>query len=347
MSFLVREVLERTDDVPSARKLLRDARRTCEYYYVVSDGNARDAIGVMATPKRLHVVRPGEAFALVDLPPLPPGDSTTRRVAAGKLEERRWTRRLKGPHGEVVLFTPPEDTVVISGRSRFEHFCERLEKGYGKVDEKALMEMVKRPVSMRGNLHVAIFHPSTGRAWIAVAAADGAPACDQRYVEVRLPRRGGDGGEVVPAPLLSEELPEQVRVRIGAEGLLAGHDVEGRSGLPDLRVEHGHDAARGVHPEAGPGFEAKLSDDPSSSRRSSIRLRRSSTSSSERSLPSRSASTSRTREPSNSRSRRSISDDLSTALSSIAGRSTCARPSTSCSRYPFFSRFRSVVRTVV
>jgi isopenicillin-N N-acyltransferase-like protein len=79
MSFLVREVLERTDDVPSARKLLRDARRTCEYYYVVSDGNARDAIGVMATPKRLHVVRPGEAFALVDLPRSRP--ATPRRAA--------------------------------------------------------------------------------------------------------------------------------------------------------------------------------------------------------------------------------------------------------------------------
>ena len=59
----------------------------------------------------------------------------------------------------------------------------------GKVDEKALMEMVRRPVSMKSNLHVAIFHPATGRAWVAVAASDGSPACDQEYVEIRLAAR--------------------------------------------------------------------------------------------------------------------------------------------------------------
>ncbi|MFH1738160.1 MAG: peptidase C45, partial [bacterium] len=60
-------------------------------------------------------------------------------------------------------------------------FLERLDPNYGKVDENNLMEMIKRPVSMSGNLHCAIFHPSTGEAWVAHAASDGDPACNQKY----------------------------------------------------------------------------------------------------------------------------------------------------------------------
>jgi isopenicillin-N N-acyltransferase like protein len=197
MSFLVRDVLERAGDLASARKIFRDAKRTCEYYYVISDGKARDAYGVQATPKRIHFVRPGEPFALIDLRPAPRGDSTHRRVTSGKFEEQKFFRRLRGPTGTITIHTPPADTVVISGLDRYALFCKRLEKRYGKVDEKALMEMVRRPVSMKSNLHVAIFHPETLRAWIAVAAPDGSPACNQPYVEIRL-GTGRKAAEVEP-----------------------------------------------------------------------------------------------------------------------------------------------------
>lgn len=188
MSFLLRDVLERAGDLATARRILADTPRTCEFYYVVSDAKARSAYGVQATPKRIHFVRPGEAFALVDLPVAPARDATTRRVTSGRYEESPFYRRLTGDGGEVVIHTPPKDTVVISGLGRYDAFCRRLQKRFGKVDEKALMEMVRRPVSMRSNLHVAIFHPETGRAWVAVAGTDGSPACDQKYVEIRLPR---------------------------------------------------------------------------------------------------------------------------------------------------------------
>ena len=144
---------------------------------------------VQSTPKRIHCVRPGEPFALLDLMRAPVGDSTNRRIASGELEENRYFRRLKGPAGSITIHTPPEDTIVISGLDRYTLFCERLEKEYGRVDEKVLMKMVRRPVSMKSNLHVAIFHPKTLRAWIAVAAPDGNPACNQPYVEIRLGKK--------------------------------------------------------------------------------------------------------------------------------------------------------------
>ncbi|HPA47910.1 MAG TPA: hypothetical protein PK395_19250, partial [bacterium] len=75
----------------------------------------------------------------------------------------------------------PENAVVISGDDRYRFFMERLDTEYGKVDETRLMEMIKRPVSMKSNLHCAIFHPATAEAWVAHAGSDGAPACDQTY----------------------------------------------------------------------------------------------------------------------------------------------------------------------
>ena len=71
--------------------------------------------------------------------------------------------------------------MVISGPDRYEYFTERLKDHHGQVNETVLMELIKRPVSMKDNLHCAIFHPSTGEAWVAHAASDGSPACDQPY----------------------------------------------------------------------------------------------------------------------------------------------------------------------
>jgi len=90
----------------------------------------------------------------------------------------------------------PED-VLISGYDRYQRFMERLGPRYGEVDEGALMEMVKRPVSMGSNLHVAIFHPESLEVWVAVAGRDGAPAGEQPYARYVL---GGEGSaEAAPA----------------------------------------------------------------------------------------------------------------------------------------------------
>ena len=81
---------------------------------------------------------------------------------------------------------PPEDTIVISGPDRYMTFVERLMEHYGEVDAPMLQDLVKRPVSMKSNLHVAIFHPETLEVWVAVAASDGSPACDQPYFRYSL-----------------------------------------------------------------------------------------------------------------------------------------------------------------
>jgi isopenicillin-N N-acyltransferase-like protein len=97
----------------------------------------------------------------------------------------------------------PKDSVIMSGYDRYQHFIDRLTPKYGQVDEQQLMEMIKRPVSMKSNLHCAIFHPATLELWVTVAATDGSPACNQPYYRFSLKDTqdpGSPNSEAKPAP---------------------------------------------------------------------------------------------------------------------------------------------------
>ena len=145
MSFLLRDVMERAATVDEALAILKASRRTCEYYYVISD-KTRNMVGVRCTPEEMTVLQPGE-------------------------------QNPRLPH-------VPEDTVLISGGSRAETLSERIEKSYGRIDVASLMEIIKRPVAMNSNLHNAIFSPETLDLWIA-DAGEKSPACDEPYAQVQ------------------------------------------------------------------------------------------------------------------------------------------------------------------
>jgi hypothetical protein len=193
MSFLIRDALERATSLYDAVPIFRDTPRTCEYYYVISDAKIPDARGVYSTPARITFIMPGSAFGFFDIPTAPEKDAGGRKVLLNELTVEKSENQIlfKGADGQGFLGLQPPDCVVISGPDRYAHFVNRLKDYEGRVDEKILMQIIKRPVSMRDNLHCAIFHPSTGEAWVAHAASDGSAACDQPYHHYVL--RGGVG----------------------------------------------------------------------------------------------------------------------------------------------------------
>lgn len=146
MSLLLREVVENAATVQEALAILRTTPRTCEYYYVLSDAG-RDMAGVYATPDTFQVLAPGEQDDR--LPPV------------------------------------PEETVLFSGGRRADVLSERLHKYYGRITPERMIEIIKRPVAMRSNLHNAIFLPETLDLWFSDAGAK-TPACDEPYTRVNL-----------------------------------------------------------------------------------------------------------------------------------------------------------------
>jgi isopenicillin-N N-acyltransferase like protein len=146
MSLLLRDVMERASTVEEALAILENSPRTCEYYYVLSD-RAGTIRAVECTHDKMTVLKPGDQDARL-------------------------------PH-------IPDDTVIVSGSDRAKVMAERIEQSYGQIDVKQLMKIIKRPVSMRSNLHDAIFAPETLDIWFADAGKR-TPACDEPYVHLNL-----------------------------------------------------------------------------------------------------------------------------------------------------------------
>ncbi len=142
MSFLVRGALENCDTLEEALHYMRSRKRTCEYYYVVSDGKTKSASGIAATPETFETVGPGQTH-----PRLP----------------------------DAV-----EDAVLLSAGDRYKQLVKKVRENYGRIGPEDLMQIIKRPVAMKSNLHDVIFAPQSLKFWVANATRK-TPACDEPY----------------------------------------------------------------------------------------------------------------------------------------------------------------------
>jgi hypothetical protein len=147
MAQLVREVMERASTLDEALEIMRKGPRTCEYYYVISDGNSKQAVGIAATPTTFEVVKLGEAHPRL-------------------------------PHAI-------KDTVLLSAGSRYETLVERVKAGYGKFDEVSARELMTRPVAMTSCIQAVLFAPDTLDFWVANADSQNV-ASHTRYTHYNL-----------------------------------------------------------------------------------------------------------------------------------------------------------------
>ncbi|WP_347243805.1 C45 family peptidase, partial [Thermogutta sp.] len=146
MSLLLREVMENASTAEQAVQIIKNTPRTCEYYYVVSDKSGYIR-ALHCLPDKITILKPGEQHPL--LPKI------------------------------------PEDTVLISGDQRAQTLSQRLIQYYGSIDPQKMIEIIKRPVAMKSNLHNAIFAPQTLDMWFADAGKT-TPACDEPYYHINL-----------------------------------------------------------------------------------------------------------------------------------------------------------------
>lgn len=148
MAQLVREVMEQADTLDEAVEIIRRGPRTCEYYYVIADGRAKQAVGIAATPTTFEVIRPGELHPRL-------------------------------PH-------PVKDTVLMSAGDRYEKLAERVKDGYGRFDADSARRLMERPVAMKSNIHSVLFAPDTLELWVANADSQQV-ASHTRYTHYSLP----------------------------------------------------------------------------------------------------------------------------------------------------------------
>jgi hypothetical protein len=161
MAQLVRECMEKADTLEQAVDIMRKGPRTCEYYYVISDGKTKRAVGIAATPTKFETVGPGQ---------------THERL----------------PHAI-------KDAVLLSAGDRYEKLVERVREDYGDFTADSARDLMKRPVCMNSNIHSVLFAPETLDFWVANADSND-PASHTRYTKYNLAELLKAGTEVSAAP---------------------------------------------------------------------------------------------------------------------------------------------------
>lgn len=196
MSFLMREVLEKASSLEEARQIFTQTPRTCEYYYVVSDGKNNESLGIYATASQIQFIEPGSSYALISAYELPKNylshgedDKFCLPECFFKQSSHQALLYDKRNHLTFQYHNQPQNCLVLTGFSypeRYPILIDRILASYGKIDAKLLQEVVKAPASRSSSLHTAIFHPSRLQAWIAHASLEGDPSYTQNYVSFNL-----------------------------------------------------------------------------------------------------------------------------------------------------------------
>ncbi len=147
MAELLREVMEKADTLDDAVSILRAGPRTCQYYYVVSDGKSKRAVGVAATRDEFVTIQPGEMNPL--------------------------------------LPRPFKDAVLMSAGKRYQTLADRVKAGYGSFDADSARALMDPPVCMRSNIQSVLFEPDTLDFWVANSDSDSV-ASQTRYTHYNL-----------------------------------------------------------------------------------------------------------------------------------------------------------------
>jgi outer membrane lipoprotein-sorting protein len=147
MAQLLREVMEKAGTLDEAVDIMRKGPRTCEYYYVISDGKTKRAVGIAATPDTFETVWAGQSHPRL-------------------------------PH-------PIKDAVLMSAGDRYLKLVERVKAGHGKFDAEAARDLMRRPVAMNSNIHSVLFAPDTLDFWVANADSKNV-ASHTRYTHYNL-----------------------------------------------------------------------------------------------------------------------------------------------------------------
>lgn len=190
MAFLIRQILENASTLEEAKQILTEARRTCEYYYILADGKDNSSVAVYATPSQIRFIEPGATYALFAASDNVEKDEKLV-VPSWVVESSPFQTVLLDENKKLtgLIHRQPKDCLLQIGFAspeRYPPLAERVLAKYGMIGPLDLIEIIKKPVSKNSDLHNAIFKPAELKVWIAHAGPNDEPAYDQPYFSFSL-----------------------------------------------------------------------------------------------------------------------------------------------------------------
>jgi hypothetical protein len=191
MAFLIKQALETSSSLEEVKKLFSSSPRTCEYYYLISDGNQDKAVGVYATPYQIQFIESGSSYALLAPPSMPTlykdnGLNEKYFISPLTLTSSEYQVAVHSDSKTLVaLFhRQPKDCIVMTGFAhpqRYPHLIEDILSHYGSISPFTLQKLLNEKTTLSSNLHNAIFLPSELKVWVSHIGKQGEPAYTQNY----------------------------------------------------------------------------------------------------------------------------------------------------------------------
>lgn len=177
LMFLLRRILEECSNVDDAEALIRSARRTVGYNYVIADGKEGQARAFETTANHCAVFTDDDPTESPVEYAIPIKGAVFRADGAVDQTVRKYQKCAKGypnmPYGS------------NSYEHRYKGMATRIQQNYGKIDADIALDIL-RAVAMRGvNVHSVLCANSDLEMWVAHARGS-EDAWKQRYIRYDL-----------------------------------------------------------------------------------------------------------------------------------------------------------------
>jgi len=177
LMFLLRRILEECSNVDDAEALIRSARRTVGYNYVVADGKESQARAFETTANHCAVFTDDDPTESPVAYAIPVKGAVFRADGAVDQTVRKYQKCAKGypnmPYGS------------NSYERRYKGMATHIQQNYGKIDADVALDIL-RAVAMRGvNVHSVLCANSDLEMWVAHARGN-EDAWKQRYIHYDL-----------------------------------------------------------------------------------------------------------------------------------------------------------------
>lgn len=159
LEFVLRRLMEESENLEDAERLIREIKHTVGFNYVIADGTARDARVFETTANQIAVFGPNDPKETVEYA-IPIEDAVFRSDEAMDPTVRSLQNCANAPN-------------LPYGSNSYDHRYLGMANGirdhYGAIDQAVALEIVKATAMRKASLHAALTNSTTRELWVAHA----------------------------------------------------------------------------------------------------------------------------------------------------------------------------------
>ncbi len=175
LEFLLRRILEEASTLDQATEIIKKARHTVGYNYVIADGDENRALAYETCANHVAIFTDNDPRETVEYA-IPIENAVMRADEAMDPTIRSLQTCANAPN-------------LPYGSNSYDHrykgMATRIKENYGKIDQQIALEILKAVAMVNVNLHSVLYCPTDLELWVAHAKGK-EDAAKQRYVHYKM-----------------------------------------------------------------------------------------------------------------------------------------------------------------